>query len=269
MNGASIRFSKCKGMGGADAWRDQLMTTARSSGSGSSRPRTAGTKMPKPDTIHKATVVCVKEYGAFVQLGAGDEFRDGMLHISAMGKDIDRCEDVVKEGMQIWVKVAELNEMDGKYGVDIRYVDQRDGKDLDPYKCKSHKMPDNHMAISRPGNAPAISARGPIFGAGLFSGFAAKQPAATEALDAQPAREARERGQKRKKGAKSSSDDEGLGAPTEEEREKVRTKLDKAAKKLEKLRKKADKAKKKDEKKEKKKAKRKASSSDSNSASAS
>ena len=37
---------------------------------GLARKRTTGTVMPRENTIHQGLVVCTKEYGAFVQLGA-------------------------------------------------------------------------------------------------------------------------------------------------------------------------------------------------------
>jgi predicted RNA-binding protein with RPS1 domain len=180
MSGNSIRFSKMKsGMGGADAWRDSLQATAAANRGGAPRPRTSGTKLPKEHTIHTATVVCVKEYGAFVQLGDGGTYRDGMIHISQTSCYAEKVEDVLKEGQKLWVKVAEVTDderwNDRKYQVDFRYVDQRNGKDLDPHNCKTHKMPDNHFQLlGRSSAAPSSSSSAkPAFGATLFSGSAA------------------------------------------------------------------------------------------------
>eukprot|EP00928_Gymnodinium_smaydae_P049216 TRINITY_DN3300_c0_g1_i1.p1 TRINITY_DN3300_c0_g1~~TRINITY_DN3300_c0_g1_i1.p1 ORF type:complete len:299 (+),score=95.39 TRINITY_DN3300_c0_g1_i1:493-1389(+) len=293
MSGASIRFSKMRGAGGVDAWRDALASAASGGSSGSARPRTTGTKLPKTNTIFKATVVCVKEYGAFVQLEDGTTYRDGMLHISAMGKEVERVQDVVNEGMKIWVKVAEVTEDTGKYGVDIRYVSQRDGADLDPYNAKSHRLPDNHL----PGNpnkhggagaAAAASGSTRTFGAdfagsagssgagaaGQASAAAGRDDAAASSDDEDPCAKKRKKKEKKKRKRADSSDDsdDGVAGATAEElaaeREKARKKMLKAQKKLEKAKKKAEKKAKKKEKKEKKNAaKAKAGSSASSNAS--
>jgi len=150
MNGASIRFSKLRGGGGAggvDAWRDLLASkhfNTSSASSGARRPRTTGTELPKLHTIHQGTVVSIQPFGAFMQLGEGDAFKDGLLHLSCMAKE--RVETVHEAGlemdMKIWVKVSEVKEMDGKYSLDMRYVSQKDGTDLDQYQTKG-VIPDN------------------------------------------------------------------------------------------------------------------------------
>eukprot|EP00435_Cladocopium_sp_Y103_P028113 s1612_g7.t1 len=51
---------------------------------GLARKRTTGTVMPRENTIHQGLVVCTKEYGAFVQLGKGEKYKDGFLHIGCL-----------------------------------------------------------------------------------------------------------------------------------------------------------------------------------------
>ena len=43
---------------------------------GLARKRTTGTKMPRENSIHHGVIVCTKEYGAFVQLGKGDKYKE-------------------------------------------------------------------------------------------------------------------------------------------------------------------------------------------------
>lgn len=90
--------------------------------------------MPKLYSIHKAKVVSIQTYGAFVQLGDGTTYKDGLLHvsrISASGR-IEAVGDVLAEGDAIWVKVVEVNEDTQKHSLDMRHVRQKDGEDLDP-----------------------------------------------------------------------------------------------------------------------------------------
>ncbi|CAK9009467.1 Polyribonucleotide nucleotidyltransferase (Polynucleotide phosphorylase) (PNPase) [Durusdinium trenchii] len=105
---------------------------------GLARKRTTGTAMPRENSIHKGLVVCTKEYGAFVQLGKGEKFKDGFLHIGCLPNPpgVERVEvvnSVVREGDTVWVKVRDVDEENGKYALDMRFVHQKDGQDLDPF----------------------------------------------------------------------------------------------------------------------------------------
>lgn len=105
---------------------------------GLARKRTTGTVMPRENSIHQGLVVCTKEYGAFVQLGKGDKFKDGFLHIGCLPNPpgVERVEvvnSVVREGDKVWVKVRDVDEENGKYALDMRFVHQKDGRDLDPF----------------------------------------------------------------------------------------------------------------------------------------
>lgn len=238
MNGASIRFSKMKGsgVGGVDAWRDQLAAVANSQGSSvlSNRARTSGTKLPKLHSVHSGTVVSMQPFGAFVQLGKGDTYKDGLLHVSCLCSErVEAPEEAgLKLGMNVWVKVCEIKEDDGKYGLDIRFVDQRDGKDLDPYQAKG-RPPDNHFegaAQARRRRAPEEAAERPVI------------PAPSLA-PAPPDAEPRARAKKRK--ASDSSDSADGAVPNSAEVaakvEKMRRKVEKQKQKLEKARRKAEK----------------------------
>mmetsp|Transcript_23229 Transcript_23229/g.65990 ORF Transcript_23229/g.65990 Transcript_23229/m.65990 type:complete len:259 (+) Transcript_23229:73-849(+) len=246
MNGASIRFSKMKaGSGGADAWRDQLMFAKPRN---HDRPRTTGTKLPEKHSVHRGTVASIQPFGCFIQLGSGDEYKDGLLHISCISADErpERVEDRLALGDSVWVKVTEVREEEQKYSLDMRYLNQQDGT---PQYGKGDDRP-------RAGRGPAeSSSRGSI---------------RTRLAEASPERSEEEKdaeGDRRKRKAEpakparpeeseSSSDDS-------EARRKIRKKLEKAAKKLEKARKKAEKVR----KKLKKQAKGKADISDSSEAS--
>lgn len=233
MSGSSIRFSKLKnGTGGADAWRDGLNKSAQGQGNGS-RPRTAGMQLPKVNSIHHATVVCTKEFGAFMQLGDGDTFKDGLLHVSHMGESRFECpEDAgLKVGTRIWVKVMEVKEDDMKYSLDMRYVDQQNGKDLDTYHTKG-RLPFNNWnggkvkAAAAP--PPAMSALSQLTGSSVALSSSAG---------------------KRKSPPRLLPEDDDDDSDDSDEHDKVRKKIKTARKKVEKLRKKSVKLKKKLEKK--------------------
>jgi len=241
MNGASIRFSKMRGggfPGGVDAWRDELAKRGRdSSGStGAARPRTTGTEMPKLYSVHKGTAVSIQTFGCFVQLGAGDKYKDGLLHISRLtsGERPERVEDVLKLGASVWVKVIEVNAEDLKYSMDMRMVDQGSGEDLDPYHT---------------GRVP----RGPE----KRGREEAEEPPREEHAVALQTERAPKRAPE-PQSSDGSDTSESSGAA--KRRQKMRKKMEKAAKKLEKARQKALKAKKKLDNKSKAKASSSASS---------
>eukprot|EP00438_Fugacium_kawagutii_P016548 Skav227309 [mRNA] locus=scaffold2645:377390:384283:- [translate_table: standard] len=86
--------------------------------------------MPRENSIHQGLIVCTKEYGAFVQLGKGDKYKDGFLHIGCLPNPpgVERVEvvnSVVREGDKVWVKVRDVDAP--------RFVHQKDGHDLDPF----------------------------------------------------------------------------------------------------------------------------------------
>eukprot|EP00435_Cladocopium_sp_Y103_P026117 s1612_g6.t1 len=44
-----------------------------------------------------------------------------------------KVNSVVREGDKVWVKVRDVDEENGKYALDMRFVHQKDGRDLDPF----------------------------------------------------------------------------------------------------------------------------------------
>lgn len=97
-------------------------------------PRTTGKDLPKLFSVHKGTVVSCRDFGAFVRLGEGDQYKDGLMHISRLSASgrVEAVTDVVAEGDPVFVKVTDVKEEEGKYGLDMRYVNQRTGEDDDP-----------------------------------------------------------------------------------------------------------------------------------------
>merc|ERR1712151_730335 len=89
---------------------------------GKDRPRTTGRELPKLYSVHKGSIVSVQSYGAFVRLGDGSEYKDGLLHvsrISASGR-VEKVDDVVSQDETVHVKVVEVKEEEGKYSLDMR-----------------------------------------------------------------------------------------------------------------------------------------------------
>lgn len=224
------------------------------------RIRTTGTKLPRENSIHQGTIVCVKEYGAFVQLGNGNKFKDGFLHIGCLPhppgvERVEVVETVIKENDKIWVKAVDLDEENGKYALDMRYLRQTDGKDLDPFNGRGRlvdtgwdfpKLQLKHVGQPAPGSEK--------FGKGfVWAGDQQQSSAATE----KPAKIPRL--------ASSSSDSEGEANVDP----KMKKKLEKQKKKLEKMRKKAEKAKHKIQKKDKDRDKHKKKKKDGKNSSAS
>eukprot|EP00929_Paragymnodinium_shiwhaense_P079260 TRINITY_DN41251_c0_g1_i2.p1 TRINITY_DN41251_c0_g1~~TRINITY_DN41251_c0_g1_i2.p1 ORF type:complete len:340 (-),score=124.50 TRINITY_DN41251_c0_g1_i2:344-1279(-) len=297
MNGASIRFSGAKnGSGGADAWRDSLMQASKAMNN-AGRAHSVGTELPEKNTIHKGVIISVKEYGAFVQIGEGLQFKDGLIHITGMGDrdTIDRVEDIVREGQLVWVKVNEVDPANGKYGLDLRYVDQRDGKDLDPLHKRPKKLPNNYIEVNqRRGATTVVSEKQEVKQSSVLLQLSQAASALRQSLEPQsqqkraaPAAEtaaAAPPKKKKKKMKKDGSSDISISLDSSdssaseevdesnlaEARKKAQEKLEKARKKLEKMKKKAEKSKKKKDKKkgkDKKKDKKKKQESDSESGS--
>jgi polyribonucleotide nucleotidyltransferase len=60
------------------------------------------TKEIEVGTMYQGTVVTIKEFGCFVEVMPG---KDGLVHISELADfRVNKVEDVVKVGDQIWVK---------------------------------------------------------------------------------------------------------------------------------------------------------------------
>jgi len=115
-----------KGSGGAGK--------GKGDGKGSGKTRSTGRELPKLNSIHKASVVSIQSYGCFVRLGDGSKYKDGLLHISRISPSgrLESVQDVLAENDTCWVKVCEVNEDAQKHSLDMRFVQQRTGEDLDP-----------------------------------------------------------------------------------------------------------------------------------------
>eukprot|EP00930_Biecheleria_cincta_P034888 TRINITY_DN24046_c0_g1_i1.p1 TRINITY_DN24046_c0_g1~~TRINITY_DN24046_c0_g1_i1.p1 ORF type:complete len:276 (-),score=67.10 TRINITY_DN24046_c0_g1_i1:19-846(-) len=227
------------------------------------RIRTTGTKLPRENSIHQGTIVCVKEYGAFVQLGKGDKYKDGFLHIGCLPhppgvERVEVVETVIKENDKIWVKAVDIDEENGKYALDMRYLRQTDGKDLDPFNGRGRLVDTGwvfpKLQLKHVGQPAATNDKfGKGFVWGDIKGDQKQSSADTENLA------------KRPRLASSSSDSEGEANVDP----KMKKKLEKQKKKLEKMRKKAEKAKQKLQKKDRDKDKNKKKKKDDKNSSAS
>merc|ERR1711971_870755 len=155
----------------------------------------------------------------------------GLLHVSNICAE--RLEHPREAGldlsMLLWVKVSDVNNDEAKYGVDMRYVSQKDGTDLDPYQAKG-RLPDN-------------------FFVGKGSNLASASSSATQTAPANPQKDLPElasasapnldRKKKRKAVSSSTEDSESIdNEKVAEARAKAQKKLEKAKKKLEKAKKK-------------------------------
>jgi len=89
--------------------------------------------VPPLYSIHKGKVVGIKEFGIFVELPGYS--RHGLVHISQISNyKTDDIHGVVEKGDEIWVKVIRIIEdyKDTKVSLSMKYVNQKDGTDLDP-----------------------------------------------------------------------------------------------------------------------------------------
>lgn len=104
-----------------------------------SRQRTVGTALPPLHSIQQGRVVSVKTYGAFVQLGDGRIYKDGLLHRSRWPTSESRPswsttfvhQADLHEGDAVYVKVINYKEHD-KFELDARFVSQTTGTGDDP-----------------------------------------------------------------------------------------------------------------------------------------
>ncbi|CAE7313410.1 pnp [Symbiodinium natans] len=244
----------------AGAYRDYGDGSQFQKSTGLARKRTTGTALPRENSIHRGIIVCTKEYGAFVQLGKGEKYKDGFLHIGCLPAPpgVERLEvvnSVVREGDKVWVKVRDVDEDNGKYALDMRFVHQEDGRDLDPFNGRGRVPADVGWVFPKQqlkhiqGAAAAITAANGGFG----SDFAWKDE-----------NEEKEEALKR---MQVESSDESDSAEMTKKAKKVKKKLEKQKKKLEQLKQlseqKESKGKEKKSKKPKKEKKKKSASDES------
>jgi polyribonucleotide nucleotidyltransferase len=78
--------------------------------------------------IYDGKVVNIVDFGAFVNFMGG---KDGLVHVSEMKNErVERPTDVVSEGMEVKVKVLEIDPR-GKVRLSMRVVDQETGAELE------------------------------------------------------------------------------------------------------------------------------------------
>ncbi|CAK9041456.1 unnamed protein product [Durusdinium trenchii] len=89
--------------------------------------------LPDLHSILEGTVASIQPFGAFVRIGKGDEYKDGLVHIRSIAAGrVEKVSDYLDVGDKVWAKVCNVKPEDGKYGLDLRYVNQDTGEDLDP-----------------------------------------------------------------------------------------------------------------------------------------
>ncbi|GAX74379.1 hypothetical protein CEUSTIGMA_g1827.t1 [Chlamydomonas eustigma] len=120
-------------------------------------------EVPELGGVYQGTVSGLMDFGCFVELEGFRRKVEGMVHVSNLSKrPVSSAKDVVKRGMQVWVKVLSTvpagDSAPGPGGkpqrvtLSMRDVDQATGKDLLP----THLLP----GASGPGAAEAAAANG-------------------------------------------------------------------------------------------------------------
>ena len=103
-------------------------------------------ELPPVNKVFEARIHSITKFGCFVELLKNDGEKTGFKHgLLPRGKTFvrngasgecmtptTRIEDSYKVGDRLWIKVVEIQADKGKYNVDMRYVDQKNGEDLDP-----------------------------------------------------------------------------------------------------------------------------------------
>merc|ERR550537_985064 len=154
-NGRSVSRSRSRDGGKKGGGKGDRNQRLRDLEGGFGRSR--GSKIPELYTIHQATVSQIMPFGAFCELGG--EYKDGLLHISRIAQThIDMVEDVLSKGEHIWVKVVDVQD-DGKYGLDMRFVSQRNGEDQDPNNIEGAKGTGKGGKGRAPMNVEAVRAK--------------------------------------------------------------------------------------------------------------
>jgi len=80
--------------------------------------------------VHQGKVVSIQAYGAFVRIAG--YHKQGLVRKSEISNfKVDNTDDVVELNQEVWVKVLSITE-DKKVNLSMKYVTQREGKDIDP-----------------------------------------------------------------------------------------------------------------------------------------
>ena len=109
-------------------------------------------ELPPVNKVFYARIHSITKFGCFVELlnDRGDKagYKHGLLpkgktfvrrdqKSSEVMTPTTRIEDSYQVGDEMFVKVVEIQTDKGKYNVDMRYVDQKNGEDLDPSNTHS------------------------------------------------------------------------------------------------------------------------------------
>ncbi|KAG8036906.1 hypothetical protein G9C98_004228 [Cotesia typhae] len=82
------------------------------------------------NVIFQGKVAAVQNYGAFVEIPGCKQ--QGLIHKSQVSSTwVDDVSEILKRGESVWCKIISIGE-DGKIGLSMKFVNQGNGKDLDP-----------------------------------------------------------------------------------------------------------------------------------------
>jgi predicted RNA-binding protein with RPS1 domain len=92
---------------------------------------------PKVNSLHKGIVKKVMDFGAFIALPGFSN--NGMVHLSQMATyKVEKVSEVLNEGdTGVWVKVLSVE--GGKISLSMKLVEQKTGKDLDPFHDETER----------------------------------------------------------------------------------------------------------------------------------
>lgn len=84
----------------------------------------------KLNQIFLGEIVSVQNYGAFIRIPGCSQ--QGLIHRTQVSSaHVDDVAEVLQRGERVWCKVITMAD-DGKIGLSMKYVNQGNGKDLDP-----------------------------------------------------------------------------------------------------------------------------------------
>ncbi|XP_014205838.1 nucleolar protein of 40 kDa [Copidosoma floridanum] len=90
----------------------------------------------KVNEIFRGEVSSVQNYGAFIKIPGCPQ--QGLVHKTQVSAShVDDVADVLQKGDKIWCKTISIND-EGKIALSMKYVNQGNGKDLDPNGVQMH-----------------------------------------------------------------------------------------------------------------------------------
>jgi predicted RNA-binding protein with RPS1 domain len=124
-------------------------------------------KLPSLNSVHLGTVHSVTDFGAFVSIKGTD--KQGLLHAN------ESAEGALEKGQTVFVKVSNLDEQRGRFGLTNRFIEQATGEDLDPdnSKRRATRTSTSASSSSRANPAPPMFSihRGKVSGVREFGAF--------------------------------------------------------------------------------------------------